>query len=122
VVSRPRMVPRLPDLPLADARGQCGRRGQGALEAQARSGISYTCHSDESGDHAPVLQPAGPHASKVKGQPATPQSHAVSPVICRYVTLPGILECDLRDHARACSTREPSTVLAAHGGQHEPTT
>ncbi|WP_210750135.1 restriction endonuclease-related protein [Nocardia gamkensis] len=74
-------------------------------EAHARNGITYTCHTDGPTDRAPVLQPAGPHASEVKARPATPESRAVSRVIWRYVTLPGILECDLRDHARAAGAK-----------------
>ncbi|MEV5413170.1 hypothetical protein AB0K60_30570 [Thermopolyspora sp. NPDC052614] len=69
-------------------------------EAHARSGVIYTCHADGTADRAPILQPVGPRASEVKGQPATQEARAVSRVIWRYVTLPGILERDLRDHAR----------------------
>lgn len=69
-------------------------------EVHARSGITYTCHTDGPADRAPVLQPAGPQATEVEGKPATPEARAVSRVVWRYVTLPGVLECDLRDHAR----------------------
>lgn len=69
-------------------------------EAHARSGIAYTCDTDGPPDRTPILQPAGPRASAVTARPATKETYAVSRVIWRYVTLPGILECDLRDHAR----------------------
>lgn len=70
-------------------------------EAHARSGVSYTCRAGGSSDRAPVLQPAGHNAPRVRGVHATPECRAVSRTVWRYVTLPGKLECELRDHARA---------------------
>ncbi|MEU6025326.1 hypothetical protein [Micromonospora sp. NPDC047134] len=69
-------------------------------EAHARSGVSYTCSVDGSSDRAPVLHPAGHAAERVRGVHATTECRAVSRAVWRYVTLPGKLECELRDHAR----------------------
>jgi hypothetical protein len=68
-------------------------------EAHARRGVMYTCRVENRADKAPELQPAGEHARPVPAQPATKESLAVSRVIWRYVTLPGLLECGIRDHA-----------------------
>lgn len=70
-----------------------------ACEAHAARGIAYTTRpADWPG--RPVLAAAGRHAGKVEGQPATADHLAVSRPVWRYVTLPGIMETDLRDHAR----------------------
>ena len=70
-------------------------------EVHVRDGLSYTCRVDTvSSKRPPLLQPSGPRATPVEGSPATPESRAVSRVVWRYVTVPGTLECDLRDHAR----------------------
>ncbi|GAA2821415.1 restriction endonuclease-related protein [Crossiella cryophila] len=68
-------------------------------EAHARHGVSYTCEVNARSDGAPVLRPAGKRAEPVAAKPATKESLAVSRVVWRYVTLPGLLECALRDHA-----------------------
>ena len=70
-------------------------------EAHARAGISYTCRVGGSSDRAPTLHPAGHDAPRVRGVHATAECLAVSRAVWRYVTLPGMLECELRDHARA---------------------
>lgn len=69
-------------------------------EAHARFGVAYTCREDGPADRAPGLQPAGVAATEVKGKLANADARAVSRVAWRYVTLPGKLECELRDHAR----------------------
>jgi hypothetical protein len=70
-----------------------------ACEVHAPRGIAYTtCPADWPG--RPVLAAAGKHAVEVEGQPATADHLAVSRPVWRYVTLPGIMEIDLRDHAR----------------------
>jgi hypothetical protein len=70
-----------------------------ACEAHAARGIAYTT-SPADWRGRPVLAAAGKHASEVEGQPATADHLAVSRPVWRYVTLPGIMETDLRDHAR----------------------
>lgn len=69
-------------------------------EAHARRGVAYTCRVDARTDGAPELRPVGERAVPVAAQPATRESMAVSRIVWRYVTLPGLLECRLRDHAR----------------------
>jgi len=70
-----------------------------ACEAHAARGIAYTT-SPEDWPGRPVLAAAGKHAGKVESQPATVDYLAVARPVWRYVTLPGIMEADLRDHAR----------------------
>jgi hypothetical protein len=70
-----------------------------ACEAHAARGIAYTT-SPADWPGRPVLAAAGRHAGKVEGQPATADHLAVSRPVWRYVTLPGAMEADLRDHAR----------------------
>lgn len=68
-------------------------------EAHAARGIAYTTRpADWSG--RPALAAAGKQASEVEGQPATADHLAVSRAVWRYVTLPGIVETDLRNHAQ----------------------
>lgn len=68
-------------------------------EAHARHGVTYTCRVNARADRAPTLRPVGKRAVPVTAKPATVESRAVSRVVWRYVTLPGLLECQLRDHA-----------------------
>ena len=70
-----------------------------ACEAHAARGIAYTT-SPADWPGRPVLAAAGKKADDVEGQHATPDHLAVSRSVWRYVTLPGIMEADLRDHAR----------------------
>jgi hypothetical protein len=70
-----------------------------ACEAHAARGIAYTT-SPVDWPGRPVLAAAGRHAVEVEGQPATADHLAVSRPVWRYVTLPGIMEADLRDCAR----------------------
>jgi hypothetical protein len=69
-------------------------------DAHDLRGIRYTAQTDNAGGKPPVLQPAGRDAPPVAGQPATSDHLAVSRSVWRYVTLPGVLECQLRDRAR----------------------
>jgi hypothetical protein len=78
--------------------------GEGAItvvqcEAHAHRGIRYTARAHGKGTEPPVLQAAGTNAPDVPGQPATAAYMAVSRPVWRFVTLPGVLECELRDHA-----------------------
>lgn len=68
-------------------------------EAHAHRGIRYTARPDGRDAGSPVLQAAGKNAPDVSGQPATAAYMAVSRAVWRFVTLPGVLECELRDHA-----------------------
>jgi hypothetical protein len=68
-------------------------------EAHVRRGIRYTARADGHGAGPPALQAAGSGAPDVSGLPATAAYLAVSRPVWRYVTLPGVLECELRDHA-----------------------
>lgn len=68
-------------------------------EAHAARGIGYTAKPADWRGH-PVLTAAGKNAGEVEGQPATAEHLAVSRSVWRYVTLPGVVETDLRDHAR----------------------
>ncbi|GLW90626.1 hypothetical protein [Actinokineospora globicatena] len=68
-------------------------------EAHSRHGVIYSCEPAARGDRPPVLRPVGKKAKAVQGQPATRQVLAVSRVVWRYVTLPGLMEIELRDHA-----------------------
>ena len=70
-------------------------------EAHAQAGVSYTCRVGGASRRAPTLNPAGHAAPPVRGVHATNECVAVSRTIWRYVTLPGLLECQLRDHARS---------------------
>ncbi|MEU3644704.1 hypothetical protein AB0E59_15095 [Lentzea sp. NPDC034063] len=69
-------------------------------EVHFRHGVSYTCRTHTRADEPPLLMPAGKSATSVAAQPATSESFAVSRVAWRYMTLPGLLECELRDYAR----------------------
>ena len=68
-------------------------------EAHVPRGIRYTASVDGPDAGPPVLQPAGNGAPEVSGLPATAAYLAVSRPVWRFVTLPGVLECELRDHA-----------------------
>lgn len=68
-------------------------------EAHAHRGVRYTADGDGKAVGPPVLQPAGRNAPDVAAQPATQDCMAVSRAVWRFVTLPGVLECELRDHA-----------------------
>lgn len=69
-------------------------------EAHFRHGVSYSCRTSIRGDEPPRLRPTGKRATPVDAQPATSESFAVSRIAWRYMTLPGLLECELRDYAR----------------------
>ncbi|MDT0300606.1 restriction endonuclease-related protein [Streptomonospora wellingtoniae] len=76
--------------------------GKGAIvdvrcKAHGRDGVSYT--SDATTEGVPRARPAGPRAEEVEALPATAEYLAVTPTVWRYVTLPGVLECRLRDVA-----------------------
>lgn len=78
--------------------------GEGAIttvqcEAHMRRGIRYTARADRQEAKPPVLQAAGNGSPKVSGLPATAAYMAVSRPVWRFVTLPGVLECELRDQA-----------------------
>ncbi|WP_236703118.1 hypothetical protein [Lentzea aerocolonigenes] len=68
-------------------------------EAHVRRGVSYACRPTARENEPPLLRPTGKAATRVDAQPATSESFAVSRVAWRYMTLPGLLECELRDHA-----------------------
>ena len=70
-----------------------------ACEAHAARGIAYTT-SPADWPGRPVLAAAGKHAGEVEGHAATADHLAVSRTVWRYVTLPGIMETDLRDYAQ----------------------
>jgi len=70
-------------------------------EAHARDGVIYTCAVGEQAGRVPKLQPAGARAAAVRAMPATADHYAVSRTVWRYMTLPGLLECELRDYARS---------------------
>jgi len=74
-------------------------------EAHARDGVIYTCNPDRMANRAPRLQPAGAAATPVRAVPATADHLALGRTTWRYVTLPGLLECELRDHARLLGAR-----------------
>ena len=67
--------------------------------AHAPRGIRYTARAGGQDAGPPVLQAAGHGAPDVSGLPATSAYMAVSRPVWRFVTLPGVLECELRDHA-----------------------
>jgi hypothetical protein len=69
-------------------------------EAHFRHGVSYTCRPHARADKPPLLRPTGNRATPVNAQPATTELFAASRVAWRYMTLPGLLECELRDYAR----------------------
>lgn len=68
-------------------------------EAHFRHGVSYSCRTNTPAGEAPRLMPTGEAATPVDAQPATSESFAVSRIAWRYMTLPGLLECELRNHA-----------------------
>lgn len=70
-------------------------------EVHFRHGVSYTCRTPARQNEPPLLRPSGESATLVAAQPATSESFAVSRVTWRYMTLPGLLECELRDYARS---------------------
>jgi hypothetical protein len=70
-------------------------------EAHFRHGVSYTCRIRTRADEPPRLRPTGKRATPVDAQPATSELFAVSRIAWRYMTLPGLLECELRDYARS---------------------
>lgn len=74
-------------------------------EAHARDGVVYTCNQDRRADRPPRLQPAGAAATAVRATPATADHLALARSTWRYVTLPGLLEVDLREQARALGAR-----------------
>jgi hypothetical protein len=67
--------------------------------AHTHCGIRYSARVDGEAAGPPVLQAAGKGATDVSGLPATAAYMAVSRPVWRFVTLPGVLECELRDHA-----------------------
>jgi hypothetical protein len=67
-------------------------------EAHSARGVSYTTRPAD-WHSRPALAAAGKNAGAVEGQPATAEHLAVSRPVWRYVTLPGLVETDLRDHA-----------------------
>jgi hypothetical protein len=69
-------------------------------EAHAIRGVRYSARTGTgSASVAPSLQPSGRDAPDVVGLPATNEHMAVARPVWRYVTLPGVLECEIRDHA-----------------------
>jgi hypothetical protein len=68
-------------------------------EAHVARGIRYTASADGRDTGPPILQAAGDGAPDVCGLPASAAYLAVSRPVWRFVTLPGVLECGLRDHA-----------------------
>lgn len=68
-------------------------------EGHTRYGIRYTTRAEGGPAGPPVLQSAGKNAREISGEPVTAADMAVSRSVWRYVTLPGVLECELRDHA-----------------------
>ena len=74
-------------------------------EAHARDGVIYTCTPDRVADRPPRLHPAGAAATPVRATPATAEHLALARTTWRYVTLPGLLECELRDQARSLGAR-----------------
>jgi hypothetical protein len=68
-------------------------------EAHAPRGIRYTARADAPDNGPPTLQPSGKGVPDAPGQSATASYMAVSRAVWRFVTLPGVLECELRDHA-----------------------
>ncbi|MCW2934247.1 MAG: hypothetical protein JWM19_5209 [Actinomycetia bacterium] len=71
-----------------------------ACEAHSSRGIRYTVRpGSRTAAMAPLLQPSGEGAPDVTGLPATSAYMAVSRPVWRFVTLPGVLECEIRDHA-----------------------
>ncbi|MFI5960452.1 hypothetical protein [Cryptosporangium sp. NPDC051539] len=84
--------------------------GSGAVravrcEAHAREGVIYTCNAERNPERAPKVEPAGSAATPVRATPATADHLALSRTTWRYVTLPGLLEWNLRDHARSLGAR-----------------
>ncbi|WP_245812020.1 hypothetical protein [Actinophytocola xinjiangensis] len=76
-----------------------GRLTEIRCEAHSRHGVTYSCVTDSRGDTPPHLHRVGRKAKAVEGRPATKEALAVSRVVWRYVTLPGLMEIELRDHA-----------------------
>ena len=74
-------------------------------EAHARDGVKYSCDIDDRPGRAPQLQPAGAGAKAVRAVPATADHLALSRIAWRYVALPGLLECELRDFAKGLKAR-----------------
>jgi hypothetical protein len=71
-------------------------------EAHAARGVRYSARTGSgTPTMAPPLQPSGRDAPNVTGLPATNEHMAVARPVWRYVTLPGVLECEIRDHATA---------------------
>lgn len=69
-------------------------------EAHAARGVRYSARiGGGTASAAPSLQPAGRDAPEVTGLPATSEHMAVARPVWRYVTLPGVLECEIRDYA-----------------------
>ena len=70
-----------------------------SCEAHAARGVSYSARP-AGWNGEPALAAAGRHAPSVTGQLATADHLAVACPVWRYITLPGVLEIDLRDYAR----------------------
>jgi len=69
-------------------------------EAHAVRGVRYSARTGTgSASVPPSLQPSGKDTPDVAGLPATSEHMAVARPVWRYVTLPGVLECEIRDHA-----------------------
>lgn len=84
---------------------QSGAVREVRCEAHARDGVIYTCNPDRMTNRAPQLQPAGAAATAVRAKPATAEHLALTRTTWRYMTLPGLLECGLQDHARSLGAR-----------------
>lgn len=74
-------------------------------EAHSRDGVKYSCDLDDRPGRAPRLQPAGAVATTARAVPATADHLALSRIAWRYVALPGLLECELRDFAKSLKAR-----------------
>lgn len=88
--------------PMRAVQGRGASAGQWEVrcEAHALEGVVYTTRTSEWVGDRPLLRPARSETAEVEGQPASPDHLVVSRAVWRYVTLPGVLECRLRDEAR----------------------
>jgi hypothetical protein len=77
-----------------------GRVYEVRCDAHARDGCVYIVDRESGSDRLPILIPTHPGSTPL-ASPVTPEHVALKRPVWRYVTLPGLLECELATKARS---------------------
>jgi hypothetical protein len=95
---------------------ECGSAFEVRCDAHGRDGVVYTHAANDRPDGRPKLAPIGVHATPVSAVPVTSEHLALTRPNWRYMTLPGLLECQLRDTAKAAGG---SVVMWPHKDRYD---